>query len=342
MVLTRRWNCRSCETMNAPSLTHSFPTFRLGPLSRMPTFQNKAKARMFIRWIPIIGLAALAVYALLFGGPLPSREEDQEPTPPTSAASPPASPAPPPSAASVLDKWLKPARQPTIDPVFSGDPPHSGVYCKMVNEGDFETSWFKETEPWNGPASRKHRKQHEMAYIPYVVQQLGLCGKNKRGLVFAAGREPLPSLFACQGGCSILATDFDPAAAARTGWTSTGQWSGRREELFRDEICKNKTFFDDRVEYRTADMNHIDPALHGQFDFVWSTCSVGEFLLCFWWRYCYLLAALTLFLVEHVGSILLGQRFVLNSLDLLKPGGVAIHTVGEDPPVLVVIGRVKY
>ena len=41
-----------------------------------------------------------------------------------------------------------------------------------------------------------------------------------------------------------------------------------------------------------------------RFDFTWSSCSI-----------------------EHVGSIELGQAAVMNSLKLLKPGGVAYHTV---------------
>jgi hypothetical protein len=117
-----------------------------------------------------------------------------------------------------------------------------------------------------------------MSYIPYVVNQLGLCAPGKRGLVFAAGREPLPALFACQGGCAITATDFDPASAAKTGWTKTGQWSGKKEELFNEDVCgTNKTDYDRLVEYEVADMNHVDPKWHGKFDFVWSTCSVGGF-----------------------------------------------------------------
>lgn len=31
--------------------------------------------------------------------------------------------------------------------------------------------------------------------------------------------------------------------------------------------------------------------------------------------------------MEHIGSVTLGQTFVLNSLRFLRPGGVAIHTV---------------
>jgi hypothetical protein len=49
-------------------------------------------------------------------------------------------------------------------------------------------------------------------------------------------------------------------------------------------------------------MNKIDPDLVG-FDFVYSSCAL-----------------------EHVGSIELGLRFIKNSLNCLRPGGVAVHT----------------
>lgn len=50
-------------------------------------------------------------------------------------------------------------------------------------------------------------------------------------------------------------------------------------------------------------MNAISPELHGGFDFTWSSC-------CF----------------EHLGSIEHGLRFVEESIKLLKPGGIAVHT----------------
>lgn len=60
-----------------------------------------------------------------------------------------------------------------------------------------------------------------------------------------------------------------------------------------------------RVTFRPENMLDFSPQLRSEsFDFVWSLCAV-----------------------EHVGSIAAGQSFVLNSLSLLKPGGVAIHTV---------------
>lgn len=51
-------------------------------------------------------------------------------------------------------------------------------------------------------------------------------------------------------------------------------------------------------------MNNIPPhLLKGQFDFSWSLCSV-----------------------DHCGTIELGKRFIINQMQCLKSGGVAVHT----------------
>ncbi len=49
-------------------------------------------------------------------------------------------------------------------------------------------------------------------------------------------------------------------------------------------------------------MNNIDKNING-FDFCWSACAF-----------------------EHLGSIARGLDFVANSIDCLRPGGIAIHT----------------
>ena len=50
-------------------------------------------------------------------------------------------------------------------------------------------------------------------------------------------------------------------------------------------------------------MNDIPKDLHRQFDFCWSVCAF-----------------------EHLGSIQKGLDFVRESVKLLKPGGIAVHT----------------
>jgi len=148
---------------------------------------------------------------------------------------------------------------------------------------------------------RPHRKLWEFVFIVKALEELDMLAKGRRGLVFAAGREPLISYFASRG-VEIVATDMDPESAFKLGWTMTNQHAKNVSSLLYSNIVSSEQF-QRLVSYRRADMNVVYPEFVGKFDFVWSTCSL-----------------------EHVGSISLGQRFALNSLDYLKPGGAAVHT----------------
>jgi hypothetical protein len=68
-----------------------------------------------------------------------------------------------------------------------------------------------------------------------------------------------------------------------------------------DMVSKER--FDELVSFQHADMNHISPELHGKINFVWSMCSL-----------------------EHAGSISMGYRLALDSMEVLKPGGAAVYT----------------
>src|SRR6185437_748196 len=59
----------------------------------------------------------------------------------------------------------------------------------------------------------------------------------------------------------------------------------------------------DNIEFQPLDMRQIPPSMHGQFDFCWSASSL-----------------------QHLGSIENGLEFIEESLRVLKPGGVAVHT----------------
>lgn len=155
-----------------------------------------------------------------------------------------------------------------------------------------------------GESVRLHRKQWEFIFIFKVLQELNMLGPGKKALVFAAGEEPLVSFFASKG-VHVTATDMDHNAAKEAGWLTDNhknQFATSKESLFRPNLISRKKF-DELVEYRTLDMNHLPAELFQTFDFVWSTCAL-----------------------EHVGSILLGQIFALQSVRLLKQGGVAVHT----------------
>jgi hypothetical protein len=56
------------------------------------------------------------------------------------------------------------------------------------------------------------------------------------------------------------------------------------------------------VSFRNVDMTAIPDDLRG-FDFTWSACCL-----------------------EHLGSLEGGKQFIQNSINCLKPGGVAVHT----------------
>lgn len=145
-----------------------------------------------------------------------------------------------------------------------------------------------------------HRKLWEFFYIAQALDERGMLRPGRRGLGFAVGREPLPSLFASLG-CEILATDLHEDGAREKGWVGTSQHAGNLEVLNTRGLCPEKEFRE-RVQFRYVDMNHLPSDLRG-FDFVWSSCSI-----------------------EHVGSIELAQNFMYEMTRCLKPGGVAVHT----------------
>ena len=67
-----------------------------------------------------------------------------------------------------------------------------------------------------GQDVKKHRKQWEFVFIVSSLEKLGMLTPGKRGLVFAAGTEPLISYFASLG-VEIVATDMDAARAVEKG-----------------------------------------------------------------------------------------------------------------------------
>jgi hypothetical protein len=147
---------------------------------------------------------------------------------------------------------------------------------------------------------KMHRKQWELGYILQSLAERGQLEPGRKGLGFAVGKEPLPSLMA-KYGCDIVATDLPSNDPRAVPWAETDQHALRLEGLHCKEICDIATF-GKRVTYRDVDMLAIPPYLRN-FDFCWSTCAF-----------------------EHLGSISLGLRFLEDMLVCLKPGGVAVHT----------------
>jgi hypothetical protein len=99
----------------------------------------------------------------------------------------------------------------------------------------------------------------------------------------------------------IAATDAAPEQAQSSAWIDTNQHSTHVDSLFMPHLVDRMTF-DRNVALRYVDMNAIPADLQG-YDFCWSICAL-----------------------EHLGSIANGLAFIRNSLNTLRPGGLAIHT----------------
>lgn len=150
-------------------------------------------------------------------------------------------------------------------------------------------------------APRMHRKQWEFCYILQVLARYGMLAPGLRGLGFGVGEEPLASIFAARG-VSVVATDLAADQAQEKGWVDTAQHAASKEALNARGLC-DPARFDALVDFRFLDMNAIDADLAGGFDFCWSACAL-----------------------EHLGSIDKGLDFIANSVDCLRPGGIAVHT----------------
>lgn len=156
---------------------------------------------------------------------------------------------------------------------------------------------------WSGAMNKQvvmHRKLWEYCYVLQALNERGMLAEGRRGLGFAVGEEPLPSLMA-EMGCTILASDLDCSDERAEVWSQTAQLASSLEGLNKFGLCDPKKF-NERVAFRSIDMNRI-PSEVCEFDFTWSSCSF-----------------------EHCGSIELGKRFILEQMKCLKPGGVAVHT----------------
>lgn len=175
------------------------------------------------------------------------------------------------------------------------------LVSKLCNEQDFKTEWFKNCSAKLKEPFKYHRKLWEFCYIYQGLLERGLLQPGKKGLGFAVGKEPLSAAFASHG-CNITATDLEFEKAQAQGWTSSNQHCNSLADLNERGICE-PDLFKSLVTFKYLDMNKIDPTLANSFDFTWSSCAF-----------------------EHCGSIDLGKQFIINQMNCLKPGGVAIHT----------------
>eukprot|EP01102_Stenamoeba_stenopodia_P021206 TRINITY_DN847_c0_g1_i4.p1 TRINITY_DN847_c0_g1~~TRINITY_DN847_c0_g1_i4.p1 ORF type:complete len:349 (+),score=61.99 TRINITY_DN847_c0_g1_i4:127-1173(+) len=265
----------------------------------MPHITDKCGIRSRGCVVSLLVILLLALYYYMVNPrPLPSSPsyDDRERTQ-QSLEQPPQQPQPQPE-----------PKQPTLQEWALAPPETEGVWCKPCSAADFRTDWYQYlVKKSQMDPDRLHRKFWEIIYLYYVIDEFIDCSKGARGLVFAAGNEPTVSYLASKG-CRIVATDMDTDKVG-SEWKDTNQFANSKKQLYSPINDLDETTFNKRVSYRPVDLNHIpttDLTKGGstEFDFVWSLCSI-----------------------EHVGTISLGQRAILNSMELLKPGGIAFHTV---------------
>lgn len=171
---------------------------------------------------------------------------------------------------------------------------------ELCKAKDMQAKWYKRWCQELKEEPKFHRKQWEFVFVMQALWERGCIKKGKKGLVFAVGSEPGPSIFANYG-CEILATDIFPEKGEAMGWTDADQLCFGIESLNKRGLCDHETLLR-QVSYKPVDMNAIPASLH-DFDFNWSSCSF-----------------------EHLGSIEKGKRFLRNQMNTLKPGGWAVHT----------------
>jgi 2-polyprenyl-3-methyl-5-hydroxy-6-metoxy-1,4-benzoquinol methylase len=167
---------------------------------------------------------------------------------------------------------------------------------KVLFPQDVRVAWGSEQATIDIP----HRKVWEFCYILRAAEQHAKLQPGLTAVGFGVGQEPLPAALA-KFGLSVLATDLDASAEESAAWAATGQHLSQLSALSRPDVVSDAVL-EERVRMRAVDMNHLPNDL-GEFDLVWSACAL-----------------------EHLGSPKAGIDFVLRTLDLLKPGGVAVHT----------------
>ena len=145
-----------------------------------------------------------------------------------------------------------------------------------------------------------HRKLWEFVYVLRAAEQHGKTVAGCRALGFGVGREPIPAVLASLG-LFVLATDLDIEDDRSHDWGRKGQHMSGVSALSFPDIVSDAVL-EERVRTRGVDMNAL-PGDLGRFDLIWSSCAL-----------------------EHLGSPEAGLAFVERTLELLEPGGIAVHT----------------
>jgi SAM-dependent methyltransferase len=180
------------------------------------------------------------------------------------------------------------------------EPPRQKLGWRPSTQADIESDWCAYWCNELGTKPIYHRKMWELAYILHNLWYHDVIKAGQKGVGFGCGQEPIPSYLAAKG-VQILATDLAPDHEDAKAWRNTSQHTEDLEKIWQPHLTSRDSF-DSNVSLRYVDMNNIPNDIR-DFDFCWSICAL-----------------------EHLGSIEHGMKFVENSLNVLRPGGVSVHT----------------
>lgn len=161
-----------------------------------------------------------------------------------------------------------------------------GLGCRPPVMADIGSPWMAYWARELGRDLRAHRKLWEHAAVLQAFFEHGVLKLGARVLGFGVGDEPLPSYFASLG-MHVIASDM-------TGVTD-------RDVIFQDDFLTAEAF-NRQVEVSDIDFAKLnDPSLR-DLDACWS-CSV----------------------VGSLGAEYLAEEALIKSMDVLRPGGLAVH-----------------
>jgi hypothetical protein len=112
----------------------------------------------------------------------------------------------------------------------------------QCTQAQLESDTFQDWAPKLGEQGMHlHRKVWEYCFAAQALHEQGMLRAGRRGLGFAVGQEPLPSLFASYG-CEIVATDLADEEAVEGDWVATDQHATSMEVLNKRGISRTSCF----------------------------------------------------------------------------------------------------
>lgn len=183
-----------------------------------------------------------------------------------------------------------------------GPPTLRHLRSQVVSAAQIQEPLYEQIAARLGEVRRFHRKQWEFVAILAAAEQGSILAPGKRALGFGVGTEPLPAALA-SAALDVVATDQPIDQSGH--WTTRNEHAQGLFSLYKPAIIDEATMRE-RVSFRPVDMNRIPNDL-GEFDLIWSACAL-----------------------EHLGSPQAGLEFLHNTLRMLKPGGIAVHTTEFD------------